>query len=94
MRWQAYFNGPVLAVLAVRSVAAYAIFVLFLLAGHHIGTRQPAIEVDVAAALGAERPERIRDRLGAERTARGRAGVSLVRHRVDMGIVGRILKPR
>src|SRR5262245_56198481 len=69
-----------------RAIAAHPILVFLLLARHRVDAGQPAIEVDVGAALGTERPELIRDRLGADRAARGAARGGLVGHRTDMGI--------
>ena len=54
-----------------------AVLVLFLLARHGIDAGQPAIEVDVGAALGAERPERCIGRLAADRAAARSAGIGI-----------------
>ena len=48
----------------------FGIFLVILRAGNDVDAGKPAVEVDVAAAGGAERPRRLGGRLAADRAAR------------------------
>src|SRR4029079_8970374 len=63
-----------------------AILVFLLLAGHDISAGEPAVEVDVCAALGAERTELLQRRLGTDRA--WACGARLILPRLHMGLRG------
>jgi hypothetical protein len=76
-----------------RGAAAPALFVLAIAARarillddrHRVAALEPAVEVDVGAALRAERAKTLQRRLAAERAALGGAGRGLI-HGRDVGV--------
>src|SRR6185437_2107872 len=54
------------------------VFVIVLGGGNGVGIRQPAVQVDITAALGTERPRGLGGRLAADRARLGRAGAALL----------------
>src|SRR3954452_12798015 len=50
------------------AVLGSALLLFLFLPGHHIGAGEPAVQIDVGAALAAKRPELVHDRLAADGT--------------------------
>src|SRR5690242_8876996 len=82
-------GGTVLALHLAR-----AILVFLLLARHHVGAAEPAVEVDVGASLAAERPELLHGRPAADRAGRRAGGFRTCGHVMHMGPVRSIASHR